>query len=441
MLFRNEGDLEFTDVTRSAGLGITGSWMGLAFADYDQDGDFDFFATNLGNSFMLDTQDYDHHGFFENNGFGSFTNVAARLNLAEWDFGWGAVFTDFDNDGDPDLYYAGNFPMLHSYNNPGHLFIKGQGDVFSEETEKYGMQTLREDGTPTMAMGVAVGDVNNDGHADIFVANAGQTYSSSYPLLFTQKFDDNFWIRVKLEGTVSNRAAIGTKVKVTVEGKTQIQEVASGGSSFSQHSLWLTFGLGSNPSADRIEIIWPSGIVQTFESVAANQTFEILEALNLPVITLSAEQLDFEQVEVGRAAVKIITVLNEGKGTLLVEDLKSDAQIQFSETSFEVLPGGSRDITLTLTRPQEGDFSGTIDIVCDDPDRPTISVPISGTAVVIYANPKADFNGDNQISLSDFVAFARAFNGSDALYDLNNNGRVDFADFVVFVQSFGRPIP
>lgn len=440
-LFRNDGNLRFTDVTRPAGLGLTGSWMGLAFGDYDQDGDLDFFATNLGGSFILDKQEYDLHGFFRNNGNGTFTNIAEQLGLASYEFGWGTAFLDFDNDGDLDLYYVGNFVMLHAYTNPGHLFINNGNATFTESTEKYGVKAVTSSGVPTISVGVATGDVNNDGHVDIFVTNAGRADRPGYPLLFTEKFDDNNWIRVKLEGTTSNRAGIGAKVRVTANGKTQVQEVASGASSFSQNSLWLTFGLGKNIHPEKIEILWPSGIVQTLESITANQTLEIREPLPSPsVIALSTNQLNFGQVEVKRSAQATLTVRNDGQGLLKVTDIRSDLPVTLSATSFEVPPGGSYDLTLTITSQNEGAFSGTLEILSNDPEQGALSLPFSGTVAVVYADPRADFNGDGQLNLSDFIAFARAFNGTDAAYDLNGDGRVDFADFLLFAQSFSRPL-
>ncbi len=349
-LYRNDGNLRFTDVTREAGLGITGSWMGLAFGDYDQDGDFDFFATNVGGSFVdkKGHQEYDLHGFFRNDG-GVFRNIAEELEvsenltLAKLEFGWGTVFTDFDNDGDLDLYYVGNYDMLQAYNNPGHLLINDGAGAFRDSTARYGLRTIDGTGTPSIAVGVATGDVNNDGHVDIFVANAGTNFRTGYPMLFTKKFDDNNWIRLKLEGAESNRSAIGARIRLTAGGKTQIRDVASGGSSFSQNSLWPTFGIGESTVIDDIEIRWPSGIVQTFKEVEPNQTLEILEERPLPV--------------------------------------------------------------------------------------------------VVYANPRADFNGDGAVDFGDFIAIAGAFNTNDSIYDLNGNGVVDFNDFIEFAKSFGRPLP
>ncbi len=349
-LHRNDGNLRFTDVTREAGLGITGSWMGLAFGDYDLDGDFDLFATNVGGSFVdkKGHQEYDLHGFFRNDG-GVFRNiaeeleVAQNLTLAKLHFGWGTVFTDFDNDGDLDLYFVGNFDMLEAYSNPGYLLINDGAGAFADSTASYGLKTLNAFGQPTIAVGVATGDVNNDGHVDIFVANAGTDEETGYPLLFTEKFDDNNWIRLKLEGTESNRSAIGARIRLTAGGKTQISDVASGGSSFSQNSLWPTFGIGESTVVDAIEIRWPSGIVQTFEDVEPNQTLEILE------------------------------------------------------------------------------------------ERPP--------PVVVYADPRADFNGDGSVDFGDFIAIASAFNTDASTYDLNGNGVVDFGDFIEFAKSFGRPLP
>lgn len=278
MLFRNDGNLNFTNVTNEAGLSATGLWMGLAFGDYDLDGDFDLFATNVGTSREdIEFPDTRCHALYRNNGNGTFTNVAEELGLARWEFGWGTAFTDFDNDGDSDLYFVGNFPTMGVEDNPGHLFINNSDGTFAESTGKYGLWTQDESGKNTYAVGLAAGDVNDDGHVDLFVVNAATVETLGYPIPFSEKFDNNHWIRVQLEGLMSNRSGIGARVSVTAGGRTQIQEVASGASSFSQHSLDLTFGLGNHSQADVIEIRWPSGAIQTFESVDANQTVKIRE--------------------------------------------------------------------------------------------------------------------------------------------------------------------
>ncbi|MBI1927621.1 CRTAC1 family protein, partial [Candidatus Poribacteria bacterium] len=286
MLFRNDGNLKFTEVTREAGFTTSGSWMGLAFGDYDLDGDLDLFATNLGTSVQFDQQDTDFHALYRNNGDGTFTNVAHEAGVERWEFGWGTAFIDFDNDGALDLYYVDNFLFLGSVDNPGRFFLNNGDGTFTESTAKYGLLTQDKSGKNTIAVGLATGDVNNDGHVDVFVTNAGTEKTPAYPLLFTEKFDDNHWIRIQLEGTVSNRSAIGARVSLTAGGRVQIQEVASGASSFSQHSLALTFGLGGYSQADEIDIRWPSGIIQRFKSVAADQTLKIRESDSQLVVAI-----------------------------------------------------------------------------------------------------------------------------------------------------------
>ena len=278
MLFQNNGNLRFSDVSTQAGFTKSGSWMGLAFGDYDLDGDFDLFATNLGTSVQFDEQDTDYHGLYRNNGDGTFTDVAEELGLARWEFGWGTVFTDFDSDGDSDLYYVGNFLFMDATDNPGRFFVNNGDGTFTEPmTKEYGLLTKDKDGNNTIAVGLATGDVNNDGHSDLCVANGGTEAKPAYPILFTERFDDNNWLQLRLEGTVSNSSAVGTRVSLTTDGHQQIQEVASGSSSLSQNSLHLTFGLGKYSKVDTMEIRWPSGIIQTFQQVPTNQVLRIRE--------------------------------------------------------------------------------------------------------------------------------------------------------------------
>ena len=287
MLYRNDINLvsgggatrlRFAEVTEQAGFDKTGSWMGLAFGDYDLDGDFDLFATNLGTSFQFEAQDTDYHSLYRNNGDGTFTDVAEALSLAQWEFGWGTVFTDFDNDGDCDLYYVGNFLFMDVTDNPGRFFLNNGDGTFSRPMAKqYGILTQDKDGNNTIAVGLATGDLNNDGHIDLVVANAGTEVKPAYPVLYNHRFDNNNWLQVRLEGTRSNRSAIGARVTVITDERKQIQEVASGASSLSQSSFYLSFGLGKASRIDSLEVRWPSGIIQKFQSIKTNRIIKIQE--------------------------------------------------------------------------------------------------------------------------------------------------------------------
>jgi len=264
-LFRNNGDLTFDDVTDEAGLaGYGGFWMGVSFADYDQDGDIDLFATNAG-VINLSTP----HALFENNGDGTFTNVAQRAGLANWEFGWGAALADFNNDSSPDLFFAGTCNGFHflgpGLGNPGRLFINDPESVFPDPQFVEFSGKLGIDISSANTSGVAHADLDNNGFEDIFVMTQRSSgVGSSPPKLLLNEGNGNHWLGVELEGVQSNRDAVGARVTLHAGDKTQVQEVHAGTSFLSMDSQSLRFGLGARERAGVVEVRWPSAVDELF---------------------------------------------------------------------------------------------------------------------------------------------------------------------------------
>ncbi|MGA1195500.1 MAG: choice-of-anchor D domain-containing protein [Candidatus Latescibacterota bacterium] len=160
-----------------------------------------------------------------------------------------------------------------------------------------------------------------------------------------------------------------------------------------------------------------------------------------PNIVLGQESISFGQTELNKSVQKTITIRNDGPGVLNVSNVTTTlTDISISTKQFTVAAGASKDITITYTPKTESTLSGTINIVSDDPAKGTLNISLSGTAIFIPANPRADFDGSGTIDFPDFLGFARAFGANDPLYDLNDNGTVDFPDFLAFAQSFGKSV-
>jgi enediyne biosynthesis protein E4 len=190
---------------------------------------------------------------------------------------WGAGMPDLDNDGRPDLVYVtGNvYPEVEAvlaqypHRGPRVVFRNVDGARFEDVTARSGPGAT----TPHSSRGAAFGDFDNDGDVDVLVFNMNEPPS----LLRNEYAGPNHWMAVKLEGTTSNRAALGATVRVTAGGRTQAQAVLSQASYYSHDDLRLHFGLGTATIADRIEIMWPNGSSETLTHVRGDRVVTIKE--------------------------------------------------------------------------------------------------------------------------------------------------------------------
>ena len=277
ILWRNDGpghgdSWVFTDVSSQSGADAAIFGMGLAVGDYNLDGRLDFYTTNIGEAVLL-TNDANGLTF-------TLADAAAGAGAAAIEgqqrVTWGSVFLDHDNDGDEDLYVVSGYLDIERNNpteQPNLLLTNNGNGGFTDSSAGSGADD------PGVGRGVAYLDYNGDGCLDLYVVNLG--ISASLPqetrLFRNTCASNNNWLIVKTEGSASNRDGIGARVKATAGGRTQVREVAAGGSSMSQNMIAVHFGLGSAQSVDSIEIIWPSGIVQTLTDVDANQRLTAVE--------------------------------------------------------------------------------------------------------------------------------------------------------------------
>ena len=264
--FREEAMLRGVATSRDGNL-MGG--MGVGIGDYNLDGHLDLFKTHFVNQ---------SPGLYRNDGKGEFDDVTLMSGLGpERRFSsWGTAMVDLDNDGYPDLFvvagtvapelepvyakYPARNPRMVWRNQGNGTFVelgKEVGDVISE---RY------------VSRGAAFGDFDNDGDIDILVMNRNDPPS----LLRNDAPAGNHWLKVRLEGTKSNRSAIGSRVLVRYGEKLQAQCVTSQASFLSSNDPRLHFGLGSATVAD-VQVHWPTGLSEKFSNIAADQLVTIRE--------------------------------------------------------------------------------------------------------------------------------------------------------------------
>jgi enediyne biosynthesis protein E4 len=294
-IFFNNGDGTFREATEKSIGFDTRKGMNVDVADYDNDGWMDIYVTNITDEYMREC-----NMLWHNNHDGTFTDVSKETNTCSTLWGWAAKFGDFDNDGWQDLFVvdglrsAGkenyipillelitkpgvdftdvkNWPKIGDMTWSGYqkkkLFHNLGGETFKEISAQAGVDNDLD------GRGIAIGDFNNDGRLDIFQTNANQ------PALLYQGVTEGGgnWVQFLLTGTKSNRDAIGARITVTAGGLTQIREI-DGGNGYAGESMRRAhFGLGKATKIDSVEIHWPGGKVEKLPPPPINSLSKVVE--------------------------------------------------------------------------------------------------------------------------------------------------------------------
>ena len=275
-LYKNLGNGKFQEIGLESGTAVAedGSErasMGIAVGDYNHTGKPSLYITNFENEDDL---------IYRNNGDWDFTDVAYQAGVALPSLNmvkWGTAFADFDNDGWLDIIgVAGHvYPQVDSQPNGARyaepkLFHLNQKDGTFCDASDEGGPALQE---KRVARGLAVGDLFNDGNVDVVIGDL----DGKPMILRNHGIPNTHWVSFELAGTKSNRLALNAKVKIVAGGMTQTEEIHSGGSYMSQNDLRVHFGLGSATKIDSVEFRWPSGKVDTVKDIAADKFYAVLE--------------------------------------------------------------------------------------------------------------------------------------------------------------------
>ncbi|MCI0699011.1 CRTAC1 family protein [candidate division KSB1 bacterium] len=284
VMFRNLGNEKFEDISHAAWVADYRGAMGLGVGDWEGDQDMDIFITHWiaqENALYSNLRSQLHEMKTASNAL-RFMDEADRFGLGQiaLDFiGWGTAFCDYDNDGKLDLFVV-NGSTFQQKEKPWLLepmsyqlfWNRGAKDGFYEVGVVSGEIFQRK----YVGRGAAFGDYDNDGDVDVFVVeNCGPGM-----LLRNDGGNQNHWLKAQLEGRQSNRQAIGARLRLVAGESAQIRQIGAQASYCSQNSLIEHFGLGNAAKVDTLEIIWPSGLRQTLQNLAADQTVKVIEGEN-----------------------------------------------------------------------------------------------------------------------------------------------------------------
>ncbi len=343
-LWINNGDGTFTEDAARFNLDVgLLSWT-TEFQDMDNDGDMDCLITNHDGPVQL----------FENINNESFVDITATSGINIIGIPIQAVMRDFDNDGFVDVFVTGNEGWLYA-NNGDNTFTRLQTSV---------------SGLRGNENSFAVGDLNHDGFVDM-IAGYGSGFNGPSPytddILWINNTNDNHWLAVELEGSVSNRGGVGARIELYGSWGMMVREVRAGESYGISHSLTQHFGIGDATSIDSIVVRWPSGEVDSYDSVSPDQFVKLREGncitppTNINIqgstvfctgeeVTLSAPA-GFQYLWSTGATSQSITVSTSGVYNVEVRDGSDCSSTSVNvevvvdpDESFELLPEGSLSV-------------------------------------------------------------------------------------------------
>ncbi|BAO77732.1 hypothetical protein WPG_3502 [Winogradskyella sp. PG-2] len=269
-LYKNNGNGTFTDVSEISGTDIAIDAMSVTISDFNADGWMDIYVSN----------DVPGNALLKNNGDGTFTDIAESSQTTANTVSWGAVFLDADNDSDLDLYVSAE----HDGTIPGYLssaFYENNND------ETFNLNNAAVPDDLAISYSNAIGDIDNDGYPEIAVNNINH---NNIFLWKNTTATSNNWLKVKLEGTQSNRNGIGSLIEISINGEKQYRYTLCGEGYLSQNSATEFFGIGTRTQIDYIKVKWLSGVEDILYNVNANQLLNITEGSS--TLSLSDNELN-----------------------------------------------------------------------------------------------------------------------------------------------------
>lgn len=427
-LFVNQNGSNFLDLAASYGLNNMMDDMGITVGDFNLDGHFDFFITGI-----------DENALLQNDGTNHFTETSAQNNIPSTGWAWGTRFADFDLDGDDDLIVVNGFEFQErSTERNGYfknLAIEGQSG-FSNVSSGVNFNDL------TVSVEAVDFDYDNDGDLDIYVTNADQTsFLYENKLINFDEVSDLHWFKVLLQGTISNRDAIGTQLTLTTN-QGVVRRHYTGVGFLSQSLQAVHFGLNSNSQITQLEIKWPSGLIETYQNLNADTTIRAIEGQGYAVLDIQPSNKVYGCTDPNSCSYDPEATLNDGSCTYLPPTsitgastsgfysaeiysyaMPATSTATWSITGGEILSGQGTD---TISVRWELNSSGTISVIEMSSDCSSLPMSLDvGLTITNVPTDKSVARLWNEVLLDAISGdFARPtvharnlFHASVAMYD------------------------
>ena len=304
VLYINDQGNGLVDQASNYGLDHQGDDMAITMGDFNNDGYFDFFITNINENVL-----------YVNNGINSYIDIAIPNNLNETGWSWDTKFSDFDLDGDEDLFIVNGYEFS-SFTSDYNVFFEnivsdGGEQNFQEVSEEVGLRDL------TLSVSAVDFDFDNDGDVDILVTNAGgPSYLYENTMLNFYEEGNLHWLKVSLQGTISNRSAIGTELTLTTNGGT-IKRYYHGVGFLGQSQQPVHFGLNQETQILELEIKWPSGLVETYQNIDADSYLSVIEGNGFEILEVPPSIKNYGCTDPNSCSYNPLAYIDDGSCTYL----------------------------------------------------------------------------------------------------------------------------
>ena len=335
IMYKNNGDGTFTEVGFETGTDITIDAMSVTIGDYNSDSWLDIYVTNdvVGNVLL------------KNNGNGTFSDETLSSNTAMNSVAWGSVFLDAENDGDLDIYVSAE----HDGTVSGYL----SSALFTNNNDEYILENEAIPDDYAISYSNAIGDIDNDGYPEILVNNINH---DNIFLWKNNSNNTNNWLKVKLEGTISNRNGVGSMIEISVNGEKQYRYTLIGEGYLSQNSASEIFGIGDATVIDYVKVNWLSGTEDIFYNVSPNQNLKIVEGSSLSIEESNTSEIKLFPIPTTEILnIESSLPIEEVMVYSLLGEVNISAYMNKNEISLDVtsLEPGIYFLRLSLTSSQE----------------------------------------------------------------------------------------